>query len=410
MRLREAAMSYGRIFRNAPYRNFWLGSTFSYVGDAMTNVALVWLVYSSTGSPGAVALLLVCYTAPVVVGGLVAGSLLDRFDRRMVMIVDNSIRGAAVASVPVLYWLGMFALWEVYLVALVYGFFYMITLAGAPSIIPDMVEENQLTTANSLETITFTLSGVMGPPLAGIIILHYGAQNVMIVDAISYATLVIALASFRLRSATTQKTTIAQKATLRDAFRLLLSNRILLSTTLMFMFFNLGEGVLALWLPILSKTVLLGGPELYGILLGAMAVGQVAGASVAGNLPTRWSIGKLIITTQSLSGVSFVLIFASTQAWLVGTALALLGFLSAPLTAWAQTLRMRIIPAELRGRTFALLRTLMQAASPTGSGVAGLVLPVIGLMPLIGLSAVLIGSPGLAGSQVKELRDAGSPS
>jgi hypothetical protein len=77
------------------------------------------------------------------------------------------------------------------------------------------------------------------------------------------------------------------------------------------------------------------------------------------------------------------------------------------LTAWAQTLRMRIIPAELRGRTFALLRTFMQAASPTGSGLAGLVLPFIGLLPLVGLSAVLIGGPGLAGSQVKELRDAG---
>jgi MFS family permease len=374
----------------------------------MTNVALVWLVYSSTASPGAVALLLVCYTAPVIVGGLVAGSLLDKFDRRLVMIADNLVRGVAIASVPVLYALGMFALWEAYLVALVYGFFYMITLAGAPSIIPDLVEERQLTTANSLETITFTLSGVVGPPLAGIIILYYGAQNVMIVDAISYGVFVIALASFRLPSKTKQKTAISQKTTLKDAFRLLVSNRILFSTTLMFMLFNVGEGFQALWLPILSKTVLAGGPELYGLLLGTMAVGQVVGASVAGNLSVRWSLGKLIITTQSLSGLSLVLIVAGAQTLVVGTALALLGFFSAPLTAWAQTLRMRIIPAELRGRTFALLRTFMQAASPTGSGVAGIIFPVIGLLPLVTLSAILIGGPGLAGSQVKALRDAGS--
>lgn len=400
-------MSYGRIFRNAPYRNFWLGSTFSYVGDAMTSVALVWLVYSSTGSPVAVALLLVCYAAPVVVGGFVAGSLLDRFDRRTVMIADNSIRGVAVASIPLLYALGSFALWEAYLVALVYGFFYMITLAGAPSIIPDLVEESQLTTANSLETITFTFSGVLGPPLAGLIILHFGAQNVMILDAVSYAALVIALASFGIPSKATKKTTSADNASLKDALWLLLSNRILLSTTLMFMIFNLGEGVLALWLPILSKTVLAGGPELYGFLLGAMALGQVAGASVAGHVSSRWTIGKLIITSQSLSGVSMLLIFFGAQAWLVAAALASLGFFSAPLTAWAQTLRMKIIPAELRGRTFALLRTFMQAAAPTGSGLAGLLLPLTGLMPLIGLSAILISGPGLAGNQVKELRAAG---
>lgn len=397
---------YGGIFSNAPYRNFWLGSTFSYIGDAMTSVALVWLVYASTGSPEAVAVLLVCYTAPVVIGGLIAGSLLDRFDRRLVMIADNSIRGVAVASVPVLYAVGLFALWEVYVVALVYGFFYMITLAGAPSMVPDLVEGNQLTTANSLETITFTLSGVIGPPLAGIIIFGLGAQYVMIVDAVSYGALVVALSTFRLPSRTVHDAATVHNTTLKDAFRLLLLNRILLSTTLMFMFFNLGEGVLALWLPILSKTLLMGGPELYGFLLGAMAVGQVAGASMAGHLSPRWSIGKLIITTQSLSGASLVLIFAGTQPWIVGIALASLGFLSAPLTAWAQTLRMRIIPPHLRGRTFALLRTFMQAASPTGSGVGGLMFSATGLLPLIGLSAILIGGPGLAGAQVKELRDA----
>ena len=395
-------MLYSGVFTNTPYRNFWLGSTFSYVGDAMTGVALVWLVYASTGSPPAVGLLLVCYTAPVVVGGLVAGSLLDGFDRRKVMIGDNCVRGAAVASIPLLFVLGLFALWEVYLVALVYGFFYMITLAGAPTIVPDLLEEDQLTAANSLETITFTLSGVIGPPLAGLVILGFGAQNVMIVDAVSYLALVAALASFRLpRMATDSKT--RSRTTIMDAFRLLASNRILLSTTLMFMSFNVGEGVLALWLPILSNTILSGGPELYGLLLGAMAVGQLAGASVAERLSTRWSVGKLIITAQTLSGVSLVLILMSLGTWLVATALVLLGFLSAPLTAWAQTLRMRIIPAELRGRTFALLRTFMQAASPTGSGLAGIVFPTTGLLPLVGLSAILIGGPGLAGSQVKQL-------
>lgn len=294
------------------------------------------------------------------------------------------------------------------MVALVYGFFYMITLAGAPSIIPDLVEESQLTTANSLETITFTLSGVVGPPLAGLIIVGFGAPNVMVVDAISYAALVIALASFRLRSKAEQNSIPTHASTLKDAFMLLSSNKILLSTTLMFMFFNLGAGVLSLWLPVLTKTVLAGGPELYGILLGSMAIGEVAGAAVAGHFSTQRSIGKLIITAQSLSGVSLLLIFAGAQAWIVGIALASLGFLSAPLTAWAQTLRMRIIPSELRGRTFALLRTLMQAASPAGSGIAGLIFPITGVLPLIALSAILIGGPGLAGSQVNELRNAGS--
>jgi hypothetical protein len=71
---------------------------------------------------------------------------------------------------------------------------------------------------------------------------------------------------------------------------------------------------------------------------------------------------------------------------------------------------MRIIPPGLRGRTFALLRTLMQGAGPLASAAGGVLLPLVGIPALIAASAVLVGAPGLAGSQVKELRDASSAS
>src|SRR5262245_6253350 len=85
--------AYWEIFRTGAFRRFWAGFTFSVVGDAMTRVALAWLVYSMTRSAAALAWLMVCYTGPIVIGGLAAGWLLDRFDRRMVMIADNLIRG-----------------------------------------------------------------------------------------------------------------------------------------------------------------------------------------------------------------------------------------------------------------------------------------------------------------------------
>jgi len=97
---------YGAVFRNASFRIFWSGFAFSSVGDSMTRVALIWFVYQSTGSAKALGLLSVCYTGPILVGGMVAGSLLDRFDRRKVMIADNLIRGTAVASIPILHALG----------------------------------------------------------------------------------------------------------------------------------------------------------------------------------------------------------------------------------------------------------------------------------------------------------------
>src|SRR5215813_9119635 len=165
-----ATHPYREIFRNHAFRRFWLGFTVSELGDAMTKVALIWYVLQATRSPQAVGVLLLCYTGPVLVGGLVAGTLLDRFERRRVMLADNLVRGVAVALIPLLSVTGHLALWQAYVTSAVYGFLFMITLAGGPSLIPSLVARQQLATANALETLSFTLSGVLGPTLAGVLL------------------------------------------------------------------------------------------------------------------------------------------------------------------------------------------------------------------------------------------------
>jgi MFS family permease len=397
---------YQTVFRSSAFRAFWLGFTVSAIGDAMTNVALIWYVYQATHAPQAVGLLLLCYTGPVLLGGLLAGSLLDRFNPRTVMLIDTLFRGSVVAMVPLLYALGHLALWHLYLVAIVYGLFYMIALAGGPTLIPKLVEQEQLATANALETLSYTLSGVCGPPLAGLLIVWLGAPNVLALDALSYVAFALALMRIpaRVGKVSTQCADASkQRVRVSDAFRLVRSNRVLLTTTLMYMTFNVGLGFLAVWLPLLSVQVG-GGPEVYGLCLGAMAAGEVGGALLAGSIELPLSLGTLICLAQMLSGVSLLLLLAGKHLWWVLPGLALLGLFSAPLTIWAQTLRMQIIPEELRGRTFALLRTLMQGTGPLASALAGVLLPILGLAAMVQASALLIGVPGLVGSQVKALR------
>jgi MFS family permease len=194
---------------------------------------------------------------------------------------------------------------------------------------------------------------------------------------------------------------------LSDAFRLLTGNKILLSTTLMFMAYNLGFGAMSVWLPIFADQILQGGPELYGILWGFLAAGEVISSILAGSLAFGLSLGLLICLAQFLSGLALLLLFGGRGSSWALLSLSLLGFFSAPLTIWAQTLRMQIIPEPLRGRTFALLRTLMQGTGPMGGILAGLLLPGLGLSAMIILSALLISLPGLAGYSVKALRAAG---
>jgi MFS family permease len=84
---------------NRDFRALWTGATLSTFGDGMTFVALTWLVYERTGSPILLGWLAVAWTAPVVVGGLVAGILLDRFDPRRVLMLDTLARGLVMAYV-----------------------------------------------------------------------------------------------------------------------------------------------------------------------------------------------------------------------------------------------------------------------------------------------------------------------
>ena len=176
---------YREVFANRNFRRFWFGASVSMFGDSMTRMAFIWFVYQQTRSSAALGILMICYTGPVVIGGLVAGWALDRFDRRQVMIWDCLVRGLAIALVPLLYAMGQLAVWHVYAAAAVYGLLTMVSLAGIPAVIPSLVGESQLITANALEILSYTVAGITGPALAGVLIELIGAPATVLVDVAS---------------------------------------------------------------------------------------------------------------------------------------------------------------------------------------------------------------------------------
>ncbi len=400
------ASPYADLLRNKPFRRFWLGLMASATGDELTRVAFVWFVYEKTGSAEALGLLMLCFTGPIVIGGFVAGWLLDRFDRRLVMTIDNLARGLAIAMVPALHFLGWLEVWHVYVSAAVHGLLMMVSLAGTPTMILALVPKERLATANALESLGYSCAGVAGPVIAGFLIAGIGAPATVMLDVVSY--LLYALILFRLKLSLPAPVTRA-KVAIGDAVRLLFGNPILIATTFMFLVFNLGTGSVPVWLPIHVEKTLEGGPELYGVLLSTVFAAQVAATLVVGQIGNRVPLGLGIALAQMLAGIAMILMIFATDAILTGAAFFLFGIAAAPLTPWAQTLRMEIIPEEMRGRAFALLRMLMQSGRPIGGALAGFLLPAIGLAATVGLLGTAMTGAGLAGFLTRPLREAGRP-
>ena len=400
---------YVALLRRRDFGLLWTGATISALGDGMSFVALVWLLIERGGTPESVGWLAAIYTAPVVVGGIAAGVVLDRFDRRRVLAADNLVRGVAIASVPLAAALGVLTTAQLFVVAGIYGLLYMTSIAGIPSMIPTLVDGDDLTTANAMESITYGIAGLVGPTIAGVVIAVFGAPVVLALDGLTYAAFVVCLLAMRPPepSATARAATEARDVPsagrppaaigIGPALRFLASSPAILAITIMYMSLNLSGGIGAVVFPIYARDVLEGGATTYGLLLSALTAGELGGLILVGAIRWRWPLGRSIAVGALTSGLILSLLVLRPGLPLILVILVGSGLAESSLTPWAQTIRMRLIPPELRGRVFALLRTLMQSTRPIGAIAAGLLLGGGGLTPALVAAAALVAAPGAVG-------------
>jgi MFS family permease len=378
------------------FRRVWAGATVSAAGDSASWVALVALALGPAHA--SLPVLVALYTAPVAVGGLGAGWALDRFDRRKLMIADSVLRGAAFASIPLAALFGRPGAAQLYAVAAVYGLFKMIGLAGFPSLIPALVPADQLDQANALEGVTYGLASLTGAGAAGLAVATVGAAPVVSFDAASYLVMALSLWSVHdLSSPARQprpRRTSAGRTGFRPVVRLALTNPVLRDTTIMFALFNIGEGALLVFLP--HRAVQLGlGSGGYGYLVAATTGGELLAALFLSRWTWRAPLLTSIIAAQVTAAALAMLLVVRSAAVTIAALMAV-GMCAAPMTAWAQSLRMRLVPPEAHGRLFALLRTAMQATPPAGAGLAALALghgtfvTVTAIAATMGLPAVLL--------------------
>jgi hypothetical protein len=293
-----------------------------------------------------------------------------------------------------------------YGVAAVYGLLKMISLAGFPAVIPQLVGDGDLSRANALEGAGYGLASLAGAGLGGLVIGvsgSGGAARLVAADAVSYLVFAGLLLSIRLgpparlwrpvRLGTARPGSESPASHgLAAVLGLVVRRPVLRSITVMFALFNVGEGMLLVFLPHRAAAIGLG-PGGYGFLVAALTAGELTAATLLARRDWSWPLVPSIMIGQVVAAAVVLALMAGSPVVTLA-AMAAFGFVCAPLTAWAQTLRMREVPGALHGRLFALLRTAMQATPPAGALLAA-GLARSGPVVVIGCAAVIMAVPVL---------------
>jgi predicted MFS family arabinose efflux permease len=401
--MRTTFRGYLRAVRNPAFRRFWLGMMVSRCGSAFTVVALSWLVLDLAG-PRELGLVLLCSGLPILVCGPVAGRLLDRYPVRFLLGWDNALRGLLIAVLPVLHHFGRLGVAHLCVVAAVSAALAAISEVAEGVLVPRLIDDEDLESANSLISVNWELAYIAGPPAAGFLVGTAGIGAALVVDAVSFA--VMSLLSFGLPDLRTS----AESGHARPAFALLARYPAALVLTFCAAGFLLLSGVTDLLYPVYARNVLHDGALAFGVLLGAAGAGGLCGV-LCGlplflRLPARTRLPVVIAAgVPALAGLAFI-----DSLPVAAVLVAVASFLWGPYYAIERSLFQRAVPDEVRGQVTGARAAVTSLGFPLGSAAGGVLLSgsiaaaVIVLAVAYLVLAVSLGRAGSARSEATTLR------
>lgn len=365
-------------------RNFvvlWHGQLVSQLGNQAFLIATTLYVLEATGSASLIAAAMIAATIPLVIAGPIGGSVADRHSRRSILIATDWLRAIATGG------LGSVLLWEpagtlhvvlIIVVAAVNGLMGALFTPAFQALVPELVPDNRLAMANSVNQISTQTSAMLGQALGGVLYIAWGPAALLLADAASFAYAGVAT-WFLPRDRSGAQTT----GSLRLAFRRYAADT---AAGMAYVWRSPGmtavlcvfAGVNFLFMPVFVLmpfyvTEVLGvGPEWYGLLLSGSGVGALTGSVAAGVLLRTLGLHAAAVRV-CLGGIAsaVVLLGVSDSSWFALGAFGAIGALSAMINVTVMTAFQSGVPADVRGRVMGLLIALSTAAVPIGMGLGG---------------------------------------
>lgn len=397
------AAAFGRIFsslREPNYRLFFAGQVVSLSGTWMQGVAQAWLVLDLTGSGTALGVVSSLQFLPVLLFGPLGGVIADRFDKRRILYGTQVAAALLAAILGLLVATDVIELWMVYVLATCLGFVYVVDQPARQVFVVELVGADNLTNAVSLNSVLVNVARVIGPGLAGTLIVTVGLAPCFFINAGSYSAVLLALYLMnpdRLRS---EKRRSARRGQLREGLRYVRRTPEVLVPLVMMAIVGTLAYEFQVVLPLLARFTFEGDAGTYGTMSLLMGVG-----AIIGGLATAGS-GRRPATSLSWTAIVFgsVQLATSMAPTLMTTfaAIVVMGAASIRFLALGNaTLQLAAAP-EMRGRVMALWGVAFLGSTPIGGPLVGWVGEHIGPRFALGMGGVatlacgIIAYPALA--------------
>lgn len=395
------------LWYNRNFMLLWGGQLISATGSQVSQLAFPLLVLAITGSPAQAGIAGALRGLPFALLCLPAGALVDRWERRRVMLLCDSGRALALGSIPIAIWLNHLSFLQLCLVALIEGTLMTFFSLAEAACLPHVVPKAQLPAASAQNQMINSSSWTLGPLLGGLL---YGLGRAVpfLLDAISYACSVLGIFLIRVRF---------------QGERPQAQPRI---------WHEIGEGLLWLWhdpllrflallmfglvMPAIGFSLLLillaqgmhASSLVIGLLFASGGVGSIVGALLTNPLQKRFTFGQMTIGSAWVWAISWMALAIAPNIVVLGIANAV-SFIIVPIYFSVQfSYRMIIIPDQLQGRVQSVYRLLSFGSQPLGMALTGFLIQWIGPTWAVLVLFIPQGLCALAATLYRPLREAPS--
>jgi MFS family permease len=383
-------------FRQTTFTVLWTATVIANIGTWMYNAASGWLMTSLNADPFMVSLVQVATSLPMFLFALPAGALADIIDKRRFLIVLEVATTVVSAIIAALVWLNLVTPGALLLFTFLLGAGAALTAPAWQSIVPQLVPKQTLAPAIAANSVGINISRALGPALGGVIIAGVGIAAPFWLNAVSNLAIIGALLWWRSPPMAINRLPAERfVSAIVTGFRHARHNRHLHATLTRAVGFFLFASAYWALLPLVARSQIAGGPELYGILLGAIGAGAVCGAFALPWLKTKLGPDRLVAAGTIGTVVTLVLFGLAREPVMALTASIIAGVSWIAVLASLNVSAQVALPDWVRGRGLAMFVTVFFGAMTVGSAIWGQAAGMIGLPDthFIAAAGALIGIP-----------------